>query len=92
MILIGFPQSGSLEVPVHLRNAPTKLMQGMGYGAQYRYSHNEADAFSAGQCYFPDSIGEQEYYQPVERGMEIKIKAKLTYLKALNQKHSPGKK
>jgi len=81
-------QSGSAEVPNHLRNAPTKLMAGMGYGANYRYSHDEPEAFSAGQGYFPDEFGEQEYYLPVERGMEIKIKQKLSYLKTLNQKKS----
>lgn len=78
-------KSGSLEVPHHLRNAPTSLMKQLGYGTEYRYSHDEREAFSAGQTYFPDTFGEKQYYFPVERGMEIKMKQKLDYLKQLNQ-------
>ncbi len=74
-------QYGSMEVPVHLRNAPTKLMKSLDYGKEYRYSHNEQDAFSAGQTYFPDSMGEKTYYYPVKRGLEIKIGEKLADLK-----------
>jgi putative ATPase len=74
--------SGSLEVPVHLRNAPTKLMKELGYGEAYRYDHDEEDAFAAGQRYFPDRLGERRYYQPVERGLEIKIAEKLARLRA----------
>jgi len=77
-------QSASLEVPVHLRNAPTKLMQSLDYGKDYRYSHNEPDAFSAGQTYFPDQMGEKSYYHPVKRGLEIKISEKLETLKDKN--------
>jgi len=77
-------QSGSLEVPVHLRNAPTKLMQSLDYGKDYRYSHNEPDAFSAGQSYFPEQMGEKNYYHPVKRGLEIKISEKLETLKNKN--------
>ena len=77
-------QSASLEVPVHLRNAPTKLMQSLDYGKDYRYSHNEPEAFSAGQTYFPDNMGEKTYYQPVKRGLEIKISEKLASLKSKN--------
>ncbi|WFE69816.1 replication-associated recombination protein A [Thiomicrospira sp. R3] len=76
---------GSDEVPLHLRNAPTKLMQGMDYGKGYRYAHDEPDAFAAGECYFPDNMVERDYYQPVERGLEIKIAAKMAHLKALNK-------
>lgn len=72
---------GSLPVPLHIRNAPTKLMKTMGYGKEYRYDHNEEDAFAAGQTYFPDSMGERLYYHPVNRGLEIKIKEKLALLR-----------
>ncbi len=76
---------GSDEVPLHLRNAPTKLMQSMDYGQGYRYAHDEPDAYAAGECYFPHSMVEREYYQPVERGLEIKIAAKMAHLKQLDQ-------
>lgn len=64
---------GSLEVPLHLRNAPTRLMKSLGYGKDYRYAHNEPDAFAAGENYFPDGMPARNYYQPVPRGLEIKI-------------------
>lgn len=64
---------GSLEVPLHLRNAPTRLMKSLGYGKDYRYAHDEPDAFAAGENYFPDGMPPREYYQPVPRGLEIKI-------------------
>jgi putative ATPase len=64
---------GSLEVPLRLRNAPTSLMKGLGYGRDYRYAHDEPDAFAAGEKYFPDSIEPRRYYRPVSRGLEIKI-------------------
>lgn len=75
--------NGSLEVPIHLRNAPTQLMKSMQYGAAYRYDHDEPNAFSAGQTYFPEKMGERKYYHPVSRGLEIKIKEKLELLKNL---------
>jgi putative ATPase len=75
----------SYEVPVHLRNAPTKLMKGMGYGQEYRYAHDEPEAFAAGENYFPPELGEQRYYDPVERGLEIKIAEKLKRLRELNR-------
>ncbi len=75
--------NGSLDVPLHLRNAPTKLMREMEYGATYRYDHDEPNAFSAGQTYFPEKMGERKYYHPVSRGLEIKIKEKLELLKSL---------
>ncbi len=74
-------EHGSLEVPVHLRNAPTKMMQELGYGKAYRYAHDEPGAYAVGETYFPDEMGEQNYYQPVERGLEIKIKEKLERLR-----------
>lgn len=75
--------SGSLEVPIHLRNAPTKLMKELGHGAEYRYAHDEKDAYAAGENYFPESLQTRRYYFPVERGLEIKIKEKLDYLRKL---------
>ncbi len=74
--------NGSLEVPLHLRNAPTQLMKSMQYGAAYRYDHDEPNAFSVGQTYFPEKMGERKYYHPVDRGLEIKIKEKLELLKS----------
>jgi putative ATPase len=74
-------QHGSLEVPVHLRNAPTKLMKGLGYGREYRYAHDEPEAYAAGETYFPEEMGESRYYYPVDRGLEIKIKQKLEHLR-----------
>lgn len=78
-------QNGSLEIPLHLRNAPTKLMKSLDYGKGYSYSHDEPEAFSAKQRYFPDNMEEAEFYQPVERGMEIKIAEKLAYLRSLKK-------
>jgi len=71
----------SFEVPLHLRNAPTKLMKSLDYGAQYRYDHDEQEGHAAGQTYFPDDKNESVYYKPVERGMEKQIKEKLEYLR-----------
>lgn len=79
--------SPSYDVPIHLRNAPTKLMKNMDYGAEYRYAHDEPDAFAAGENYFPPELQDTQFYQPVERGLEIKIKAKLEHLRETN-KHS----
>lgn len=64
---------GSLEVPLHIRNAPTRLMKELGYGKGYRYAHNEPDAYAAGENYFPDGMPQKQYYRPVPRGLEIKI-------------------
>lgn len=72
---------GSIEVPIHLRNAPTKMMKQLGYGKEYRYAHDEPGAYSAGETYFPEEMGEPNYYQPVDRGLEIKIKEKLERLR-----------
>lgn len=78
------------EVPVHLRNAPTKLMKELGYGAEYRYAHNEPGAYAAGETYLPDAMAGRRYYVPNERGFEQKIQAKLDYLSKLDEqaKHS----
>ncbi len=68
---------GSLEVPMHLRNAPTRLMKELGYGEDYRYAHDEDDAIALGENYFPDDMQPAKYYHPVARGLEIRIKEKL---------------
>jgi len=78
-------QSGSLGVPVHLRNAPTKLMKALDYGKAYRYAHDEPEAYAAGENYFPEELAGTRYYQPVERGLEIKISEKLRHLQALDK-------
>jgi putative ATPase len=78
-------KSGSLDVPVHLRNAPTRLMKELGYGHAYRYAHDEPNAYAAGERYFPDEMPERRYYEPVERGLETKIREKLERLRALDR-------
>jgi putative ATPase len=78
-------QSGSLPVPNHLRNAPTKLMRELDYGKEYRYAHNEPDAYAAGENYFPEELEGMRFYQPVARGLEIKIAEKLKYLRELDK-------
>jgi len=78
-------QSGSLPVPNHLRNAPTKLMKSLDYGKEYRYAHSEPDAYAAGENYFPEQLEEIQFYQPVARGLEIKISEKLKYLRELDR-------
>ena len=72
------------DVPLHLRNAPTKLMESLDYGKNYRYAHNEPDAYAAGVKYFPNEMGQVNFYKPTNRGLEIKIKEKLEYLKSLD--------
>lgn len=84
-------QQGSLPVPLHLRNAPTKLMQSLDYGKEYRYAHNEPEAYAAGVIYFPDELINKQYYQPVNRGLEIKIAEKLKYLQTLDKAKKPSK-
>ncbi|MCK4744108.1 MAG: replication-associated recombination protein A [Sulfuriflexus sp.] len=74
-------QSNSLEVPLHLRNAPTALMDDLDYGKGYRYAHDEPEGYAAGEQYFPDGMEPQQYYQPVRRGLEDKIAAKLERLR-----------
>ena len=76
----------SREVPVHLRNAPTRLMKELGHGREYRYAHDEPNAYAAGERYFPDGMAEHRWYRPVNRGLEIKIAEKLDFLKDLDRK------
>jgi len=78
-------ETGSLDVPAHLRNAPTSFMKDLGYGQNYRYAHEETDAFAAGEKYFPDDMSVTRYYQPVDRGLEIRIAEKLNHLRGLNK-------
>lgn len=75
----------SLEPPLHLRNAPTSLMKELGYGQAYRYAHDEPEAYAAGEDYFPEEMEPRHYYQPVNRGLELKISQKLEYLRKLDQ-------
>ena len=85
-VLADVREGGSAEVPVHLRNAPTKVMKELGYGHAYRYAHDETEAYAAGETYFPDEVGEQKYYHPVDRGMEIRIRERTEYLRSLDEK------
>ena len=77
-------EDGSRPVPLRLRNAPTRLMKDLDYGAGYRYAHDEEGGFAAGERYLPDGMDEPGFYQPVERGLEIKIAQKLRDMRARN--------
>jgi putative ATPase len=76
----------SRPVPMHIRNAPTKLMKSLGMSDNYRYAHNEDSGYAAGENYFPDGMAKPEWYQPTDRGMEAKIREKLAYLRSLDRK------
>ena len=80
----------SREVPNHLRNAPTQLMKELGHGHQYRYAHDEPDAYAAGERYLPDDMPEPRWYQPVARGLETKLAEKLAYLRQLDAAAAPA--
>ncbi|MBP8087934.1 MAG: replication-associated recombination protein A, partial [Polaromonas sp.] len=82
----------SREVPNHLRNAPTQLMKELGHGRQYRYAHDEPEAYAAGERYLPDDMPEPHWYQPVPRGLESKIADKLAHLRALDEAAPPAPK
>jgi len=85
-------KQASLDVPLHLRNAPTRLMKELGYGKTYRYAHDEPEAYAAGENYFPDELKGRRYYHPVDRGLEIRIREKLEHLRLLDkQSGSSGK-
>ena len=75
----------SNEVPIHLRNAPTRLMKELGYGRAYRYAHDEPEAYAAGERYFPEDVPEQRFYQPTPRGLEGRIAEKLAHLRTLDE-------
>jgi putative ATPase len=78
---------GSRPVPLRLRNAPTKLMKGLGYGKGYRYAHDEPDAYAAGEHYLPDGMPATRFYEPTERGLEAKIREKLAWLRSRDRDH-----
>ena len=73
------------QVPMHIRNAPTGLMKELGYGKGYRYAHDEAGGFAAGERYWPDDLEPPRFYEPVDRGLEIRIGERLAELRALNE-------
>jgi len=77
-------EDGTRPVPLHIRNAPTKLMKDLGYGKDYRYAHDEADAFAAGENYFPEGMPAVEWYKPTARGLEQRVREKLEELRRLN--------
>ena len=77
-------QDKSRPVPVHLRNAPTRLMKELGYGHEYRYAHDEPHAYAAGETYLPEGIEDMRWYQPTPRGLESKIRDKLDFLRQLD--------
>ena len=83
-------QDGTRPVPLHLRNAPTRLMNDLGYGRGYRYAHDEKGAYAAGENYFPEGMPEVEWYRPTDRGLEAKIREKLEHLRTLDA--AAGKK
>ncbi|MGY8813310.1 MAG: AAA family ATPase, partial [Gammaproteobacteria bacterium] len=77
--------NGSLDVPLHLRNAPTRLMKEIDYSKNYRYAHDEPDGYAAGVNYFPEGMAPKQYYNPVDRGLEQSIAAKLEKLRQLDK-------
>ena len=81
-------EHGTAEVPLHLRNAPTKLMKELGYGTGYQYDHDAEGGIALDQTGFPDAMGERIYYEPVDRGLEIRLKEKLDRLRAARRKPS----
>src|SRR3954466_1082170 len=78
-------QDGTRPVPLHIRNAPTKLMKNLGYGKDYRYAHDEDEGYAAGENYLPDGMPPPRWYQPTDRGLEAKIREKLEHLRSLDQ-------
>ncbi len=83
-------EDGTRPVPLHIRNAPTRLMKDLGYGKGYRYAHDETDAYAAGESYLPEGMPKMQWYRPVDRGLEAKIREKLEQLRALDE--AAGKK
>jgi putative ATPase len=77
-------EHGSAAVPVHLRNAPTRLMKELGYGRAYRYAQDEPHGYAAGETYMPEDVPEPSFYQPTDRGLEARIREKLAWLKSLD--------
>jgi putative ATPase len=83
-------QEGTRPVPLRLRNAPTALMKGLDYGKGYRYAHNEAGGFAAGESYWPDGMSPVRFYEPVDRGLEIRIGEKMAELRRLDAEAASG--
>jgi putative ATPase len=79
-------EDGTRPVPLHIRNAPTKLMKNLGYGKDYRYAHDEDEAYAAGENYLPDGMQRPEWYRPTGRGLEAKIRERIEHLRSLDQK------
>ncbi len=79
---------GSRPVPLHLRNAPTALMKQLDYGRDYRYAHDEPGGFAAGERYLPEGLEDRRWYEPVDRGLEIRIGERLAQLRALNNQNN----
>jgi len=84
-------ETASMDVPNHLRNAPTKLMKSIGYGKNYRYAHDEPGGYAAGENYFPKGMVREKFYSPVNRGLEIRIREKLSALQKLDTESGSGK-
>jgi len=82
-------EDGTRPVPLHLRNAPTRLMKELGYGRDYRYAHDEPDAYAAGETYFPEGMPAVSWYRPTDRGLEARIAEKLAALGRLDKKAKP---
>ena len=79
-------QDGTRPVPLHIRNAPTKLMKNLGYGKDYRYAHDEDEGYAAGESYLPEGMERPQWYLPTDRGLEAKIREKLERLRELDRK------
>ncbi len=77
--------TGSQPVPLHLRNAPTRLMKQLGYGREYRYAHDETEGYAAGERYLPEALGDRRFYEPTERGLEARIRERMLQLRALDE-------
>jgi putative ATPase len=77
--------TGSLPVPLHLRNAPTRLMKQLGYGREYRYAHEEPQGYAAGERYLPEALGDKRFYEPTDRGLEARIRLRMAQLQALDE-------
>jgi putative ATPase len=85
-------EDGTRPVPLHIRNAPTKLMKNLGYGKDYRYAHDEDEGYAAGENYFPDGMQRPDWYRPTDRGLEAKIRERIEHLRALDAGATKGEK
>jgi putative ATPase len=85
-------EDGTRPVPLHIRNAPTKLMKNLGYGKDYRYAHDEDEGYAAGENYFPDGMQRPNWYRPTDRGLEAKIRERIEHLRALDADATKGEK